>query len=101
MDLNNDRIMERKKQRIEALRIYRSEPAQPCLTDGSDSRCCKDAVSYRFTDLPSYRRAVVLLPRFTAILAYAVQSLVQQVRKALNLRVSKEPETYGYNESTT
>ena len=93
--------MERKKQRIEALRIYRSEPAQPCLTDGSDSRCGKDAVSYRFTDLPSYRRAVVLLPRFTAILAYAVQSLVQQVRKALNLRVSKEPETYGYNESTT
>ena len=93
--------MERKKQRIEALRIYRSESALLYLTDGSDSRCSKDAVAYRFTDLPSYRRAVVLLPRFTAIFAYAVQSLVQQVRKALNLRVNNESETYGYNESIT
>lgn len=93
--------MERKKQRIEALRIYRSEPVPPYLTNGSGSRCGKDAVLYRFTDLPSYRRAVVLLPRFTAILAYAVQSLVQQVRKAMNLRVSNEPEKYGYNESIT
>ena len=90
MDLNNDRNMERKKQRIEALRIYRSEPAQPCLTDGSDSRCGKDAVSYRFTDLLSYRRVVVQHRRFTAMRLYGVILLALQILDALRQRISNE-----------
>lgn len=82
--------MERKKQRIEALRIYSRNHLPLYVMDGSKSHCGKDAASYRFTDLPSYRRAVVQRHRFTVMCLYAVISLVQQIHDALYLRISNE-----------
>ena len=82
--------MERKKQRIEPMRIYGREALPLCVMDGSDNHCDKDAVSYRFTDLLSYRRTVVQHHRFAAMCLYAVISLFQRVHNALYPRISNE-----------
>ena len=48
--------MERKIQRFETLRTYCRKALPIYGADGSNSYCGKEAVSYRFTDLLSYRR---------------------------------------------
>jgi len=59
--------MEQQIERFASLRM-RCRKALPTYgTDGSDIRCGKDAVSYRFTDLLSYCRTDVLHRRFTAM----------------------------------
>ena len=82
--------MERKKQRIEPLRIYSRKALPLYEADDSDNHCGKDVVSYRFTDLRSYRRTVVQHYRFAAMCLYAVMSLIQRVHNALYPQISNE-----------
>ena len=82
--------MERKIQRFETLRTCRRKALPIYGADGSENCCGKDAVSYRFTDLLSYRRIVVQHHRFTAMRLYGVLSLALQILDALRQRISNE-----------
>ena len=82
--------MERKIQRFETLRTCCRKALLIYGADGSDSYYGKDAVSYRFTDLLSYRRAVVLHRQLTAAGQYVLLSLALQIFNAFCQRISNE-----------
>lgn len=88
--LNNDRDMERKIQRFETLRTCCRKALPIYGAGGSNSYCGKEVVSYRFTDLLSYRRVVVLHRRLTAAGQYVLLSLALQIFNAFCQRISNE-----------
>ena len=93
--------MEQQIERFASLRTSCRKALPIYGTDGSDSRCGKDAVSYRFTDLLSYCRIDILHRRFTAMCLHVGVSTVLQIFDALCLRTSNELQTYGNTESIT
>ena len=82
--------MERKIQRFETLRTCCRKALPIYGAGGSNSYCGKEAVTYRFTDLLSYRRVVVQHRRFTAMRLYGVILLALQILDALRQRISNE-----------
>lgn len=82
--------MERKIQRFETLRTCCRKALPIYGADGSNNYCGKEVVSYRFTDLLSYCRAVVLHRRLTAAGQYVLLSLALQIFNAFCQRISNE-----------
>ena len=75
---------------VEILRIYLCALLRSEIYNTLRKQSRREVVSYRFTDLLSYCRAVVLHRRLTAAGQYVLLSLALQIFNAFCQRISNE-----------